>query len=189
MNENALNCLCPSLEMISGAEPCLRIILHWILGNLIVYLTYNRSTLQYPILRIDLYDLWTEVFTIQVNYFAIWATFEEYFIAILPREYIVKRLVGGFFLNLHIEHYLLLTWVTQWPWCMAEWVTKAGIHCSHFTPFGNWMAVRSLSSLVVDESLSSSWIVCLQYSGPLQRHAGTSTSLIQGMQIHCYVYA
>lgn len=99
MNENALNCLCPSLEMISEAEPCLRILLHRILGNFIVYLTYNRSNLQYPILRIDLYDLWTEVFTIQVNYFAIWATFRKHssFIVILPRAYIVKRLAGGFF--------------------------------------------------------------------------------------------
>jgi hypothetical protein len=80
-------------------------------------LTYNRSILQYPILRIDLYDLWTEVFTIQVNrdYFAIWATSREYFIVILPREYIVKRLAGGFKKNPHIEHYLLLTWVMQWP--------------------------------------------------------------------------
>ena len=98
MSENALNCLCPSLEMISEAEPCLRILLHWRLENLIVYLTYNRSILQYPILRINLDDLWTAVFTIQVNYFAIWATFREYFIAISPTGYIVKRLAGGFFL-------------------------------------------------------------------------------------------
>ena len=30
--------------------------------------------------------------------------------------------------------------------------------------------------------------VRLRLWSPLQRHAGTSTSLIQGMQIHCYVY-
>ena len=49
----------------------------------VVYLKYDRSILYYPILRIVLFDLWAQVFTIQVNHFAIWATFREYFVVVI----------------------------------------------------------------------------------------------------------